>query len=350
MNFDFFHFLMLLALFLLVLIPMVAIIGFHVLLFFLQKIFKKPLYKLPYLKNEGNNIRPDKLISFVDLAYLFKKDSARIISSAIKNGWLVPLYKNSVVKNNNEEFFECYDMYFESNLFNCYDNFINNIYFFKDHVINVKNIYESTLLSDDFFVSEEKITTDENILKIIRNCIKNTYYVNPRITTLKECLNMITYSAVQVVRCYILSFYGILFLEKPNLMYQKEKIETYNDELVKSKNYIRLIDVLFYRSPELFKAYTLQQAEMLPKNKFTANQLNELYFWGTLTMTYNDVAVFLDPYTAKPTPPYQKEKEETNKYVMRTQRAIDRVLNKMSNKNVPFEDVMPLLSNETKNK
>lgn len=329
MNFDFFHFLMLLALFLLVLIPMVAIIGFHVLLFFLQKILKKPLYKLPYLKNEGNNIRPDKLINFVDLAYLFKKDSARIISSAIKNGWLVPLYKNSVVKNNNEEFFECYDMYFESNLFNCYDNFINNIYFFKDHVINVKNIYESTLLSDDFFVSEEKITTEENILKIIRNCIKNTYYVNPRITTLKECINIITYSAVQVVRCYILSFYGILFLEKPNLMYQKEKIEEYYNELICNVEKISLIQLLSVRSKELFIRYVNKLG------KITNNEKLELYFWGRLFIPANELVDILDP--GKQTPEAKKQKAYTARKDFKDQ---------FSGKGVKMEDVMPLLHKE----
>lgn len=329
MSIDFWDILLLLTLYGLILIPMISIVGFHVLLFIIQKRTKKIWYKLPYLKNKERIIKTNSLVSFAELAYLFRKDSTEIISTAIKNKWLIPLYKNSVVTIKNEEHFECYEMYFESGFFNCYDNFINNVYFLKEHIINVKNIFESTLLSDDFYVSEEKITTEENILNVLRNCIKNIYYVDFQITSFKELKNMLTYLTVQIVRSCIFRFYGMFFLEKPNLMYQKDKIEKYYNELICNVEEVSLTQCLFVRSKELFIRYVNKLG------KITNNEKLELYFWGRLFIPANELVDILDP--GKQTPDAKRQKAYTARRDFKKQ---------FSGRGVKMEDVMPLLHKE----
>lgn len=77
-------FLLLISLYGLILIPIIAIIGYHLIIFLIEKWTKKEsFYQLPYLKVDGDIINANKLISFVDLAYLLKKDSARLDSVVI---------------------------------------------------------------------------------------------------------------------------------------------------------------------------------------------------------------------------------------------------------------------------
>lgn len=323
-------FLLLISLYGLILIPVICIIGYHLIIFIIEKwINKEAFYQLPYLRVDGDIINANKLISFVDLVYLFKKDSARLISMAIQNGLLFPLYKNSFIKIKEENFFECYPMYFESNLFNCYDNYINNIYFFKNHVINLKNIYEDTLLSNDFYVPKEKVTTEKNILEVIRNCIRKAYYINPRITSLKECIDKIIYLTVQIIRCSILNLYGYFFLSKPDISFNKEKIDKYYNELIFDKKELTLIDIISSRSRELFTLYVKQQG------KLTKNEKVELYFWGRLFIPANELVDILDP--GKISTEAKKQKAYTARKQFKEH---------FSGKDVKFTDVMPLLHKE----
>lgn len=331
-------FLLLISLYGLILIPIIVIIGYHLIIFLIEKWTKKEaLYKLPYLKVDGELINPDILISFVDLVYLLKKDSAKIISIAIQNGFLFPLYKNSVIKIEEKTFFDCYPMYFESNLFNCYDNFINNIYFLKGQVINVKNTYESTLLSDDFYVPEEKITTEKNIMKVIHNCIKKLYYVNTRITSLKECINELTSVFIQIVNCSILKLYGYFFLDVPDISYNQDKISNYYHELITPKRKITLLEVIMSRSPDMFEEYVYQY-EHLEKN-----EIDELYFWGSYIMPYKRLGIILDRFFPNPTPKEVLKKLKTNKFEMRAIRGKEDFLENFLNKDAKLFDVIPML-------
>lgn len=314
----------------LVLIPMMIIIGGHLIVFIIEKWSKdETLYQLPYLKNEPYNISEDRLINIIELAYLFNKDTARIISFAIQSKLIFPLYKHSVVTIDEKKYFKCYDMFFEKNLFNCYNNYFNNIYFLKSNIINIKYAFEDTLLSNDFYVSQEKITTENNILEVVRTSIKKLLVINPQITTFKELLDKMTFLLIQVVRCSILKLYGYFFLEKPNLTFQKDKIERYYNELIFNKEKLTLMNVVSSRSKELFTLYVNQLGEV------TKNEKLELYFWGRLFIPANELVNILDP--EKPSAEAKKQKAYT---------ARKQFKDHFSGKEVKFTEVMPLLHQE----
>lgn len=331
-------FLLLISLYGLILIPIVAIIGYHLIIFLIEKWTKKELfYQLPYLKNDSYNINEEKLINIVDLAYLFKKDTARVISSAIRNGIIIPLYKHSIVTIEGKECFKCYDMFFDKNLFNCYDNYLNNIFFLKHSVINIKYAFEETLLSDDFYVSKDKITTEDNILKVIRTTINDSFIINPQITTLKELLDKVTILLIQLVRCSVLKLYGHFFLDSPNISYDQEKITNYYHELIKPKRKMTLLEVIMSHSPEMFEEYVYQYEHL------EQNEIDELYFWGSYIMPNKKLGIILDRFFSDPTPKEVLEKLKTNKFEMRVKRGKDEFLKNFLSKDAKLFEVIPML-------
>lgn len=334
-------FFILISLYGLVLIPMIIIIGGHLIVFIIEKWSKdETLYQLPYLKNEPYDISEDRLINIIELAYLFNKDTARIISFAIQSKLIFPLYKHSVVTIDEKKYFKCYDMFFEKNLFNCYDNYFNNIYFLKSNIINIKYAFEDTLLSDDFYVSQEKITTENNILEVVRTSIKKSLVINPQITTFKELSDKMTFLLIQVVRCSILKLYGYFFLEKPNTLYNQEKINNYYYELIKPKRRITLLEAIMSHSPEKFEEYVYQY-EHLEKN-----EIDELCFWGSYIMPYKKLGIILDRFFPEPTPREVLKKIETKKFEMRVIRGKDEFLKNFLNRDAKLFEVIPMLYND----
>lgn len=331
-------FLLLVSLYGLILIPIIAYIGYHLIIFLIEKWSKKEtLYQLPYLKNESYDISEDRLINIIELAYLFNKDTARIISFAIQSKLIFPLYKHSIITVDEKKYFKCYDMSFEKNLFNCYDNYLNNIFFLKSNIINIKYAFEDTLLSDDFYVSQEKITTENNILEVVRTSIKKSLVINPQITTFKELSDKMTFFFIQIVRCSILKLYGYFFLEKPNILYNQEKINNYYHELIKPKRKITLLEVIMSRSPDMFEEYVYQY-EHLEKN-----EIDELYFWGSYIMPYKRLGIILDRFFPNPTPKEVLKKLKTNKFEMRAIRGKEDFLENFLNKDAKLFDVIPML-------
>lgn len=135
----------------------------------IKKVWKK------FREKEGYFCKRSSLISMVSLAYIIKKDFVLIVSEAIKNNILTPYYCTKYEEKEEEDIFLCKKQTFYTGLAH-YSLFLGNYYFSLEDIINLEKNYH--IITNNFFTkmipTEENITTEKNIEKILRKTIRKS--------------------------------------------------------------------------------------------------------------------------------------------------------------------------------